>query len=282
MTLNANTISTLFAVSSMKAIIFGLGSIGKRHMRLLLDYFPEIEVWHYSRGDYFKEIGPCYEKLIDKSRWEPVSLSLNQDDFAIISNPTEAHLSTAHTAAELGLNLFMEKPIGLSTQGLSHLIALVQSNKLVAYVAYPLRFHPFIQYLKENPKPGRYHFECRSDASKWPSARKLDHVVLELSHEIDLAQHILGPIRRITGGGSDRWAGLVMEHDNARVSSAYLDIASPVEARSITIGSNWYPLEVNNYLYLSQLIQFINHPISNLEESANLLQVMEEYLGSRT
>ena len=265
----------------MKAIIFGLGSIGKRHMRLLLDYFPEVEVWHYNRGDYYKEIGPCYEKLVDRCRWDVLPLKLSQDDFAIISNPTGSHLSTALPIAEMGVHFLMEKPLGLNTQGLSHLISVVKAKNLTARVAYPLRYHPIVKHLKTIPPAGKFHFECRSDASKWPSARKLDHVVLELSHEIDLAQYLLGPVRQITGESDGVFASLVLKHDHA-VSTAYLNLNSADEARFVRIDNHEYPIQVNDFLYIAQLSHIITKPESNLEEAGGLLRVMEEFIERAT
>ncbi len=241
----------------MKAIIFGLGSIGQRHMRLLQTYFHEVDLWHYNR--YALE--PYFEKLVDSCRWEALPLGvIYPDDFSVISTPSEAHLSCARACAEMCLNLFIEKPICTNSDGLDDLIRTVRAKNLVSYVAYVLRFHPFIEYLKNNPLDGPYRFVCHSNAERWPSARKLNHVVWELSHEIDLAEYLLGSTRRIRGNCTPdgRRASLVCDHAGGASSEFSLRLDAEAEQRFISIGGHDYPLGADDNLYLRQWCHFVN------------------------
>lgn len=240
----------------MKAVIFGLGSIGSRHKRLLQTYFPDVEIWHYNR--YALE--PCFEKLVDGARWEALPLDhISTDDFSVISTPSEAHLGCARACAEMGLNLFIEKPICTNTNGLDDLVRMVQAKDLVAYVAYPLRHHPFVEHLKTISPERNYRFVCHSNATRWPSARKLDHVVWELSHEIDLAEYLLGSIRGIRGNCSPDGlrAALTCDHDGGARSDISLRLDSEVEERFIGVGEHRYPIAADDCVYLKQLIHFV-------------------------
>lgn len=273
----------------MKAIIFCLGSIGSRHMRLLQTYFPEVEVWHYNR--YALE--PYFEKLVDGGGWKELPLDvISPDDFVIISTPSEAHLSCARACAEMGLNLFIEKPVCTNSKGLDDLIRIVRAKNLLAYVAYVLRFHPFIEYLKTIPPAGNYRFVCHSNAERWPSARKLDHVVLELSHELDIAEYLLGSVRGIRGecSASGRRAEIVCEHDGGASSELSLRLDSESEQRFVSIGDHQYPIWADDGLYLKQWCHFIGRlkrkatgafagTINDLGQAAGLFRRMEEFIG---
>ncbi len=269
----------------MKALFFGLGSIGRRHMRILRAYFPEVEIWHWNRT------WGRAEQLVGGEEWFLSPLQPSPGDFAVISNPTEEHVRSAGLAAELGLDLFIEKQVSVTTQGLSELIGLTRAKNLAAYVAYPLRFHPFVKYMKDHLPAGGMHFECRSDASKWPSKRKLNHVVLELSHEIDLAVYLLGGVRRIRGecDAAGLRAEIISEHASGTVSSCLLDMASPDEARFIHVGGHEYPVQVDDFLYLSQWVHFLKaikrkqagvfaRTRNELEQAARLFGKMEEFM----
>lgn len=274
----------------MKAIIFGLGSIGQRHMRLLQTYFPEVELWHYNR--YALE--PYFEKLVDGGGWEALPLGvISPDDFVIISTPSEAHLSCARACAEMGLNLFIEKPICTNSKGLDDLIRMVRSKNLVAYVAYPLRFHPFIEYLKTIPPAGNYRFVCHSNAERWPSARKLNHVVLELSHELDIAEYLLGSVRGIRGDCSPdgRRAEITCSHAGGASSEFSLWLDAETEQRFVSVGGHDYPLGADDGLYLKQLAHFVGRlkrkaagafagTRNDLATAAKLFRRMEEFIES--
>jgi len=118
------------------------------------------------------------------------------------------------------------------------------------YVAYPLRHHPQIQRLKDRIEGRNVRFvniECRSNARKWPAYRKTKSsgggAVMELSHEIDLAEFLFGEIVEIAGrtgriGGvtedAEDWARLKVQHANGDWSQVVLDIESTIEMRRVS------------------------------------------------
>ena len=147
----------------------------------------------------------------------------------------------------------MEKPIStvrLGNEWLKH----IKSKGTATYVAYPLRFLN-LNFWGEK----ELRFVCHSDASKWPSERKLDHVLLELSHEIDLSVHCLGNINSISGSVSESGlrADLEIRHIKNRVSRHTLSMASQVEHRYIGVNGTQYPIYVTDTLYLKQFEYFV-------------------------
>ena len=69
-------------------------------------------------------------------------------DIVFITNPGNLHIEVARKAAEAGCHLFIEKPLGIGEEGVDELIELVERKRLVALVAYQLRFHPGLQQVE--------------------------------------------------------------------------------------------------------------------------------------
>ncbi len=190
----------------MKIVIFGLGSIGKRHAKILLSMYPG-SVYVYrsgiKRGNEFN-IPEIYSL---EEVW-----ALNPD-VALISNPTNLHIKTALLCAEKKINLFIEKPLSNNNEGLEDLRKTISQKNITAYVGYCLRFHPGIEWLKKHLEE-KTPLHVKVVASSYlPSWRKdTDHlthysaysskgggVLFELSHEIDYLEYLFGSFSNIKG-----------------------------------------------------------------------------------
>jgi len=185
----------------MKIVFFGLGSIGQRHARLIQDNFKH-ELLAFRSGKStsknelnIKEVYTLREVL----GWKP--------DLAFITNPTSEHMKYMIFCAKNGINLFIEKPISHNLKGLADFLKYVKKNEVKTYIAYCLRFHPGIIWLKEYLKDNRPIHVNVYASSYMPNWRKnvknhLNHysskketgggVVLELSHEIDYLYWLFG------------------------------------------------------------------------------------------
>jgi len=233
----------------LRVVIFGLGSIGGRHARLLLERGGnEMVVFRSGPKSVQNSLG--IKEVYD---WREVAQF--SPEISIISNPTEFHIQTAIKCAEMGSALFIEKPIGSVENGLDQLLEIVDKRKLTSYVAYNLRFHPVVQYLKANtPASGLQHYrsECVSRLPSWrPGIDHLEHyssrresgggVVFELSHELDLAGYLLGDLGDLHGR-SGRVGGVTIDAEDfadiqfesaAGVGSIHLNFFSHLNRRSI-------------------------------------------------
>ncbi len=69
-------------------------------------------------------------------------------DIVFITNPTSLHIPVALRAAKAGCHLFIEKPLSHQLKGVDTLIKIVEKEKIFAFVAYNLRFHPFLGQIK--------------------------------------------------------------------------------------------------------------------------------------
>ena len=87
----------------MKVLIFGLGSIGSRHARLLKG-MGEHDLYAFRSQ---RQV-PCNDLGIPEIfSWDEVGQV--SPEVAFITNPTSLHISTALSCAERGMSLFVEK-----------------------------------------------------------------------------------------------------------------------------------------------------------------------------
>lgn len=191
----------------MKIIFFGLGSIGLRHAQILKK-FKNCRLYAYRtfKGQVKNNLG--IEEVTDFRAIQKI-----KPDVAFITNPTSLHLPTAIDCARLKINLFIEKPLCHTTHDLNKLLKIVSSSKLTTYVAYVFRFHPVIKALKNYTQSLHFLHMRITAASYLPDWRpQTDHlksysarqkmgggVLLDLSHELDYAQYLLGEIKEIKG-----------------------------------------------------------------------------------
>jgi predicted dehydrogenase len=137
---------------------------------------------------------------------------------AFITNPSSMHVEVALQAAKAGCHLFIEKPLGSNTDDVEELINIVEQQKLVALVAYQLRFHPGLKQVSKWLKEGRIgqpawahlvhgeflpNFHPYEDYRIGYAARKTlgGGVILTQIHEFDYALWLFGKPRRIFAMG---------------------------------------------------------------------------------
>ena len=185
-----------------------MGSIGKRHIGIIKEQFPEILISvlrHQKCGEKFHMDGVehCFSSIEDALAYRP--------EAAIIANPATYHLATAKPLARAGVHLLIEKPISITGDGLDSLISICNENNVVLMTGYNLRFLPSLKIFRKNlydKKIGRI-FSIRSEVGQYLPGWRLDSdyrdtvsaqkrlgggVLLELSHEIDYLLWLFGSI----------------------------------------------------------------------------------------
>ena len=86
----------------MKVLLVGMGSIGKRHARILLDRLGH-ELFAFRSSESRLNI----PGIVEVCSWQEVDGS--KPEVAFITNPTMLHIQTALNCAERGMHLFIEK-----------------------------------------------------------------------------------------------------------------------------------------------------------------------------
>ncbi len=202
----------------MKFLICGLGSIGQRHYRNL-KALGQDEILVYRTG---KGTNDFVQKFVDEHApviFTDLGKALEcRPDAVIVSNPTARHVPVALEAARAGCHLFIEKPISNNWTGLNELRHEADKRSLVTYIAYNLRFHPFLRTLSDwlanelVGKPVSFHAEMAERVNTWHPwedyrvgyAARQDlggGVVLTQSHELDYLYWLFGPVERVAAIG---------------------------------------------------------------------------------
>jgi Predicted dehydrogenases and related proteins len=236
----------------MKIIIFGLGSIGQRHARILsTDYKCKLYTFHHKRRGVVSNTAVQHVYSWDEVR-------KIKPDIAFITNPTYLHIRTALKCAALGMHLFIEKPMSNTVAGIGTLRSLCRAKNLTCYTAYCLRFNPVIEGMKKmlrGKKIFHARITCSSYLPNWRKGRDVKTIysnfkkkgggaLLELSHEFDYAQHLFGRIERITGKfgrlgsvthDAEDFADIILMTTERIIINMYLSLFSRLDERTIVV-----------------------------------------------
>lgn len=192
----------------LKLLFFGLGSIGKRHAAILNKKF-DVELYAFRSKTGQKQ----HDLSIHEFSTLEEAFSI-KPDIAFITNPTYLHVPTALECARRNISLFIEKPLSHSLDQLDKLGNEIKKQKLFTYIAYNMRFHPVLNYLKKvvstGEQPIYFRIICSSYLPKWRPKQNYEHsysaqknygggVILDLSHEFDYIVWLFDELKKITG-----------------------------------------------------------------------------------
>ena len=275
----------------MRVLIIGLGSIGQRHLRLLKEHFSyEIFAKRHKKPEKKENFG-----IKSLFSWEEVDEYYF--DVAFICNPTYLHIETAIECAKRKMHLFIEKPIDCKLDRLDELLDIVDKKELTSYVVYPMRHIPGIKLLKaimEVEKDISLKAVCETNLNTWRLYPTYSlyrgqggGALLELSHEIDMLNYLLGPVKAIRGKVERRtnitkdaedFAELFLSHETGNESCALLDIGNKRQSRYIEMSFKHHTwtehLKVDDSIYLNQLKYFFNN-LNNSRMMNNLFEASE-------
>jgi predicted dehydrogenase len=235
-----------------------MGSIGQRHLRNLraLGISDIRLVRHLNRPLADPELLNGIETFTDLD-----VVLRHKPDAVVISNPTSLHIPTALAAARQDCHLFIEKPLSHVIRGVGELEACVASKKLIAIVAYQMRFHPGLTLIHDlliQEKIGRV-LSVRVEVGQYlPDWHKGEDyrtgyssslalgggVTLDLSHEIDYINWLFGPVHRICCMGgkystleieTEDVVEILMECERAPIVEIHLDYLQRIPSRTCQI-----------------------------------------------
>lgn len=194
----------------MRFLLTGTGSIGRRHLGNLRQLFPRAQI------DLLSSRGRALECPAEATR---VVTSLEESladglDAALVASPAPFHVATCRSLLEAGVPVLVEKPLSDTLDGVASLRETARLRNRVLMVGYTLRFHRAVRALQDALRAeaiGRVlsaQFQVGQYLPDWrPSADYRETVsarrdlgggtLLELSHEIDYAQTLLGPIVQV-------------------------------------------------------------------------------------
>ncbi|MFC7203583.1 Gfo/Idh/MocA family protein [Haloferax namakaokahaiae] len=240
----------------MHTILFtGLGSIGRRHLRLLMELESEFDIHAYrSRGSDGELDAVTEHDSLDSA------LAVSPD-VAFITNPTSLHVETAIRCAKSGADLFIEKPLSDSIGGIDELRRICDEKELLTYVGCQLRFDPILNRLKtiliDEEYGGMLSFRAYSGSylPDWRPEKDYRNtysaqyelgggVALDLIHEIDYSYWIFGrPARTVHLSGQastlettvEDYVELSLETVDGVPGHIHLDYFRPTPRRTLEV-----------------------------------------------
>lgn len=210
----------------MNISILGFGSIGQRH---------------YSNLSSLGHLLRAYDPSTDNP--ETRAKVIDWADAVVIASPTSCHYEDIKDCATANKPMFVEKPLIAEASPVDD-----DTLGLIRMVGYNLRFHSCVRRARELlgdgqiGKPLWARFTC-AQLSMVPGYLR-DGVILNWSHEIDLAVHLLGvgtvrcaaAVRAAGPIVAESLADIVLLHDVTGCQSVvHLDYLTHPENRGFTI-----------------------------------------------
>lgn len=146
-------------MKKLKVLMVGLGGIGQRHLRnIRTKYGSDVDIIAYrvrnskdtitsdlkidKSTDFLKEYSIKVYTDLDKALCE-------FPDVAFVCNPSSLHIPISQRIAEMGCDLFIEKPLSNTLKGTKELVSTCERNKTIGMVGFQLRFHLCYRMLQQ-------------------------------------------------------------------------------------------------------------------------------------
>ncbi|UCC95545.1 MAG: Gfo/Idh/MocA family oxidoreductase, partial [Candidatus Omnitrophota bacterium] len=134
----------VMATKRYTALIIGLGSIGRRHARILKESARCI-IFALREKTKTREDN----SYIDDYLFSWNDIDSHKIDFAIVANPSALHMGSALLLAQKGIPFIIEKPVCVSSKDAKKLVRVVKGKNLPVLVGFNLRYHSLYQKVKE-------------------------------------------------------------------------------------------------------------------------------------
>jgi predicted dehydrogenase len=184
--------------NNVRVGIFGVGHLGKIHLRLLK------EISGYEVVGFYDPDNINAEKAIKDfgiSRFNsPAKLIANCDAIDIVS-PTVTHFQIAKEVIKNGKHLFIEKPLASNVKEAKELVSLADEARIKAMVGHVERFNPALLALdKSNLNP--LFIEVHRLAEFNPRGTDVSVVLDLMIHDIDIILSLVkGNVKKISASG---------------------------------------------------------------------------------
>lgn len=232
----------------MKICVMGLGSIGMRHVRNLLE-MGETDVLGYDIR--IGEPGFSCEPIQGTNsldlvlQWKP--------DVVLVCTPPESHFDLCRHALSNDAHVFCEKPLAVDVKESEWLCLYARTRKRQLAVGYQLRWQILGIHRNSN-----LTWEVSQDMRQWPSRYEKD-VLLEFSHEIEAACFVNGPVRMVWAE-EDQWGWTINLHHFFCTSTILINPLSQSVSRACYLNNSelWrFDQAKNDQAYKDELTAFL-------------------------
>ena len=184
-----------------KGVIVGLGSIGRRHARLLSER-DDVEIAVCDTND--KMIQAAFTEIGEVAVYRTIDEVLDaHPDFIVVATPHDLHAPQTVAALERGVHVLCEKPMSDTLAGANEMKAAAERSSAVLSIAFMLHFNPAIIRIRSliesgalgtvlaiNYRIGSYVTLVNS-GSRYQAAMR-GALLLDYAHQPDLIYWILG------------------------------------------------------------------------------------------
>jgi len=241
--------------------IIGLGSIGKRHLRLVKEIRPDIRIILVRSG---KGASWPEERLADVTVNTLSEAISNGIDAAIVSTPAVFHVSQSMELIKSGIPTLIEKPLSHELSSAEKLRQIWLKEKTLILLGYTLRHAAATDFFYNKIKKDdlgtilSVTIRCESYLPNWRpdqdyrktvSAKQNlgGGVLLELSHEIDYANWIFGPFKSVRSMlknsetldiDVEDMADIIFETHDKKTVNIHLDFCSQIPSRFCLVNTD--------------------------------------------
>lgn len=225
----------------MRVLVTGRGSIAQRHVRLLRELVPALELAIISsNGEVDAMFLPC--TVLGDMRlgmgWKP--------DAVVIASISIQHAEELTVCLQAGIPCLVEKPLVTDKEQLASLRALLRqtASPPAVVVGCNLRYLPALQKLRAEftrtvaSTVIRASLEVGHDLLQWRPSREVQTtysaiaslgggVIFDLVHEIDMARWLLGPLQ-VHGAIGGHLSALPIQADDVHMALLKMANGAPV------------------------------------------------------
>jgi predicted dehydrogenase len=195
----------------LKLLVVGAGSIGERHIRCFQQTGRVDVAVCETNSQTLQAIATRYGLTDCFTDFD--SALASKPNMVVICTPAHLHIAMATRSVESGIAVLIEKPLGVSFDGVERLIELTQTRRVTAGVAYVYRAHPALQAMRDAVIGGRFgtpvqvvavfgqHFPfyrpAYRDTYYRDQATGGGAIQDALTHVINAAEWIVGPVTEL-------------------------------------------------------------------------------------
>jgi predicted dehydrogenase len=192
----------------MRVVIIGLGSIARKHIAVLREIDPGVEIYALRSGKRSTKV----ERVTDFYVFEEVEKIA--PDFILLSNPTSMREAILTSLLSLGKPLFIEKPVLANLDNAEAIGREIEERNLLTYVACNLRFRGCLSFTRDllhmsEEQINEVNIYCGSYLPDWRPGADFRTVYsaipemgggahLDLIHELDYAYWMFGTPERVS------------------------------------------------------------------------------------
>ncbi len=231
---------------TLKVAVIGVGAMGRNHARLYWE-LPDVEFVGLADQNektaqavaerYHSKAYADYQKMLDEQKPDAVTVAV----------PTAEHVAVAMEVIQRGIHLLIEKPIALTLEEGSKIIAAAKKQGVKLMIGHIERFNPAVELLKKQIGEGKLGRIFQLDAHRqgpFPARIGDVGVVIDLAvHDVDVMRYLTGnevervyaeTEQRIHTEHEDLLIGLLRFNDRS-VGSLTINWLTPTKIRELFV-----------------------------------------------